>query len=348
MLDRLALMLRWLRAVCRLRSDLALENLALRQQLTVLSRRHPRPRLTSGDRFFWVMLRRVWVKWTDPLIIVKPDTVVGWHRAGFRLYWRFRSRVKIRVGRPRTGQEIRDLIHRMAAENGTWGAPRIHGELLKLGVGVSERTVSRYLQDQPRKPASRPSWLAFLRNHREAIAAMDLFTVPTVSFRLLYVFFVISHARRQVLRADVTEHPTAGWITQQLREAFPDGSAPKYLLLDRDSTFDRQVLVSAKNMNITPVRTGFRSPWQNGVAERWVESCRRDVMDHVLVFNERHARRLLAEYLRYYHEDRTHYALAKDSPLCRAVVERPSPRSKVVGIPRVGGLHHRYEWSQAA
>jgi hypothetical protein len=166
-----------------------------------------------------------------------------------------------------------------------------------------------------------------LRNHREAIAAMDLFTVPTVSFRLLYVFFVISHARRQVLRADVTEHPTAS---------------------DRDSTFDRQVLVSAKNMNITPVRTVFRSPWQNGVAERWVESCRRDVMDHVLVFNERHARRLLAEYLRYYHEDRTHYALAKDSPLCRAVVERPSPPSKVVGIPRVGGLHHRYEWSQAA
>jgi hypothetical protein len=262
MFERLDLMLRWLRAVCRLRRDLALENLALRQQLTVLFRRQPRPRLTSGDRFFWVILRRVWARWTDPLIIVKPDTVVGWHRSGFRLYWRLRSRVKIRVGRPRAGQEIRDLIHRMAAENGTWGAPRIHGELLKLGVGVSERTVSRYVQAQPRNPASRPSWLAFLRNHRESIAAMDLFTVPTVSFRLLYVFFVISHARRQVLRADVTEHPTASWIAQQLREAFPDGSAPKYLLLDRDSTFDHQVLVSAKNMNITPVRTRFRSPWQ--------------------------------------------------------------------------------------
>src|SRR5713226_5040401 len=246
MLDRLALVIRWLLALCRLRGNLALENLALRQQLTVLSRCHSRPRLTSVDRFFWVMLRRVWTRWTDALIIVKPDTVVGWHRAGFRLYWRFRSRRK-RVGRPRTRQEIRDLIKRMAAENGTWGAPRIHGELLKLGVAVSERTVSRCLQDQPRDPASRPSWLAFLRNHREAIAAMDLFTVPTVSFRLLYVFFVISHARRQVLRAEVTEHPTASWIIQQLREAFPNGSAPRYLILDRDSTFDRQVLVSVKN-----------------------------------------------------------------------------------------------------
>ncbi len=236
----------------------------------------------------------------------------------------------------------------MAAENPSWGAPRLHGELLKLAVAVSERTVSRCLQDQPRDHASMPSWLAFLRNHREAIAAMDLFTVPTVSFRLLYVFFVISHARRQVLRAEVTEHPTASWIIQQLREAFPNGSAPRYLILDRDSTFDRQVLVSVKNMRIKPVPTAFRSPWQNGVAERWVESCRRDVMDHVLVLNERHARRLLAEYLRYYHEDRTHYALAKEPPLCRPVVERPSPQSKVVGIPRVGGLHHRYEWSQAA
>jgi putative transposase len=236
----------------------------------------------------------------------------------------------------------------MAAENGTWGAPRIHGELLKLGVAVSERTVSRYLQDQPRHRTSRPSWLAFLRNHREAIAAMDLFTVPTVAGRLLYVFFVISHARRQVLRADVTEHPTASWISQQLREAFPDGATPRYLIFDRDSTFDRHVLVSVENMSIKPVRTAFRSPWQNGVAERWVESCRRDVMDHVLVFNERHARRLLAEHLTYYHEDRTHYALAKEPPLCRSVAERPSPQSKVVGIPRVGGLHHRYEWSRAA
>ena len=232
MLVRLALLLGWLRALCRLRGNLALENLALRQQLTVMSRRDSRPRLTSVDRFFWVMLRRVWTRWTDALIIVKPDTVVGWHRAGFRLYWRFRSRRK-RVGRPRTRQEIRDLIKRMAAENGTWGAPRIHGELLKLGVAVSERTVSRYLQDQPRNRASRPSWLTFLRNRREAIAAMDLLTVPTVSFRPLYVFFVISHARRQVLRVDVTEHPTASWISQQLREAFPDGSAPRYLILDR-------------------------------------------------------------------------------------------------------------------
>src|SRR3984893_10524333 len=204
-----------------------------------------------------------------------------------RPYWRFRSRVKKQVGRPRTGPEIRNLIQRMAAENPSWGAPWIHGARRELGITVSVRTVSRYLQDRPRDHGSRPSWLAFLRNHREAIAAIDLFTVPTVSFRLLYVFFVISHARRQVLGADVTEHPTASWISQQLREAFPCGSAPKYLLLDRDSMFDRQVLVSVENMSIKPVRTAFRSPWQNGVAERWVESCRRDLMDHVLVLNDR-------------------------------------------------------------
>ncbi len=162
------------------------------------------------------------------------------------------------------------------------------------------------------------------------------------------MFFVISHARRQVLRVDVTEHPTASWIVQQLREAFPDGSAPRYLILDRDSTFDAHVLVSVRNMSLRPVRTAFRSPRQNGVAERWVESCRRELTDHVIVLNERHARRLLSEYLGYYHGDRTHYMLAKEPPLFRVIAERPSPRSKVVAIPRVGGLHHRYEWSPAA
>src|SRR6202158_2299884 len=327
MLDRLGLVLRCLFALCRSRGGLALENLALRHQLSVLSRRHPRPRLTSIDRFFWVMMRRIWARWIDALIIVKPDTVIGWHRAGFRLYWRFRSRVKKRVGRPRTGQETRNLIQRMAAENPGWGAPRIHGELLKLGVTVSERTVSRYLQDRPRDHGS---WLAFLRNHREAIAAIDLFTVPTVSFRLLYVFFVISHARRQILRADVTEHPTASWISQQLREAFPDGSASRYFLLDRDSTFDRQVITSVENMIIKPVRTVFRSPWQNGVAERWVGSCRRDLLDHVIVLNERHLKRLMSEYVRYYHEDRTHLALSKGTPSSRGAERNPGAGRRVV------------------
>ena len=183
MLDRLALMLRWLRAVCRLRSDLALENLALRQQLTVLSRRHPRPRLTTGDRFFWVMLRRVWVKWTDPLIIVKPDTVVGWHRAGFRLYWRWKSRS--RGGRPKVPIEIRHLIREMSLANRLWGAPRIHGELLKLGFEVAQSTVAKYMSQ---------NWKTFLHNHAAGIAAMDFLVVPTVGFRLLFVFGILTEA----------------------------------------------------------------------------------------------------------------------------------------------------------
>src|SRR3984893_10659991 len=217
-----------LRSALSARRDLLLEILALRHQLGVLARSDRRFR--PSDRLLWVCLRRLWPRWREALVLVQPATVARWYRGGFRGCLSRRSRR--RPGRPRIDSQLRALIRRMATENRLWGAPRIHGELLKLGVTVSERTVSRYLQDQPRDHGSRPSWLAFLRNHREAIAAIDLFTVPTVSFRLLYVFFVISHARRQVLRADVTEHPNASWISQQLREAFPCGSAPKYLLLD--------------------------------------------------------------------------------------------------------------------
>ena len=203
------------------RRGLLLENLVLRQQLAVFKRRRPRPRLRLCDKLFWVAARQVWSDWKQFLVIVLPDTVVQWHRAGFQLYWRVISRFRGQVGRRRISKEIRDLIFRMVAENPTWGAPRIHGELLMLGFDVSERTISRWMRKAPRNPELAKRWLTFLRNHREAIAAMDFFTVPTITFGVLYCFFIIGHDRRRILHFHVTRHPTSLWVVQQLREAFP-------------------------------------------------------------------------------------------------------------------------------
>jgi transposase InsO family protein len=331
----------WIIVAFQSREDLILENLALRQQLLVLHAKRPRRHLSAMQKLFWLVLKKVWAGWKKPLILVTPRTVVGWHRAGFRLHWKWLSRAT-RGGRKSVGKEIRALIFRMAAENPTWGAPRIHGELLKLGFTISEPTVSRWLQRAPSGPDVGRRWLTFLRNHREAIAAMDFFTVPTLTFGVLYCFFIIGHDRRRILRFNVTRNPNALWIVQQLREAWPFAPTQKFLLFDHDSKFGNQVLCAAKDLGSEPVRTAFRSPWQNGVAERWVGSCRRDLLDHVIVINERHLKRLMAEYVRYYHEDRTHLRLAKDTPVGRPVVTGAATGSKVESFPRLGGLHHRY------
>ena len=239
-------------------------------------------------------------------------------------------------------KEVRTLIFRMAAENPTWGAPRIHGELLKLGFHLSEPTVSRWLRRIPRTLDPVKRWLTFLRNHREAIAAMDFFTVPTLTFGIVYCFFVISHGRRRILRFNVSRNPNALWIGQQLREAWPYLPVHRFLLFDRDSKFGTDVISAVRDLGSKPIRTAFRSPWQNGVAERWIGSCRRDLLDHVIVLNEQHLRRLMSEYVRYYHEDRTHLGLAKDTPTGRPAAVRPAAGSKIHFFPRLGGLHHRY------
>ena len=324
----------------RSRRHLVLENLALRQQLSVLKRRRPRPILGLVDKLFWVVARRVWSGWKQSLIVVTPETVVRWHRAGFGLYWRLISRVRTQVGRRQTRKEVRELIFLMVVENPTWGAPRIHGELLMLGFDVSERTISRWMKRAPRDPEPAKRWLAFLRNHREAIAAMDFFTVPTIAFGVLYCFFVISHDRRRILHFNVTKHPTSLWTVQQLREAFPFESAPRFLIFDRDAKYGLEVPVAVRSLKMSPVRTSFESLWQNGVAERWVESCRRDLLDHIIGLNERHLKRLLSEYIRYYHEDRTHLGLGKGTPNCRS---RSGASGRVVSHERLGGLHHRYD-----
>lgn len=239
MLRLAAMAIRCLASVIRSRRELLLENIALRQQLATMLQRN-RPRIRPADRVFWITLRRVWSRWAELLVIVKPETVVGWHRAGFRLYWQRLSRRDMRRGRPAVPGEVRELIRRMAAEN-QWRAPRIHGELLRLGFNVSERTVPRYLRGLPSRPESRQNWRTFIKNHREVIAAMDFFTVPTASFRLLYVLFVIQHGRRDIVHWNITEHPSAQWVTQQLREAFPYNSASRYLVFDRDAIFSAEV-----------------------------------------------------------------------------------------------------------
>jgi len=293
---------------------LLLENLALRQQLMVFKRHDSRPKMGWPDKLFWVMTRRLWSQWKQALVIVTPETVVRWHRAGFRLYWNWISRHRKISGRKRFSKELRELIFRMVVENPTWGAPRIHGELLKLGFDLSERTVSRWVSRAPKNPESARHWQTFLQNHREAIAAMDFFTVPTFTFGVLYCFFVIGHDRRRILHFGVTEHPTGLWIGQQLREAFPYEIDHRYLIHDRDAKFGLEVTEAVKAVGLVSIRTSFRSPWQNGVAERWVGSCRRDLLDHVIALNEKHLKRLLSEYVRYYHEDQTHLGLSKQTP----------------------------------
>jgi hypothetical protein len=330
----------------RSRSDTALEVLALRQQVAVLKRKRPRPLLNSWDRFFWSTLRHHWSRWADALLIVRPETVIGWHRAGFRLYWRWRSRP--RGGRPKITGELRALIRRLAQENPDWGAPRIHGELQQLGFVLSERSVARYLRRPHRRGDPGQQWLTFLDNHREVITAFDFFTVPTITFQSLYCFFVIEHGRRRILHFNVTRHPTAEWVVQQLREAFPEARPYRYAVFDHDSIFNADVVNFLKATGLEPKRTSIQAPWQNGTAERWVGSCRREILDHVIALNEAHLRRLIRDYVNYHHKDRIHDSLGKDAPNKRAVEPKPAASPTLISLPRLGGLHHRYAWREAA
>lgn len=330
-----------LRSALRSRSELALENLALRQQLAVFREKRPSPRLARGDRLFWVFLQRFWQGWRRPLCLVQPATVVKWHRMGFRLFWRWKSRS--RVGRPRATPELRALIRRMAEANPTWGAPRIHGELLKLGMAVGQTTVARYMPRPGRgAPKPSPTWRNFLRLHLAESAGMDFFVIPTATFGVLLGFVVVSHRDRRILHLNVTAHPTEEWTKQQLREAFPWTSAPRYLHRDRDKLYSEGVRATLTHLGIREVPSAARCPWQNPYAERVIGSIRRELLDHVVVLNEAHARRLLREYQRYYNASRTHLSRGKDAPETRKV-QGPEHGSKVIELREVFGLHHRYE-----
>jgi transposase InsO family protein len=268
-------------------------------------------------------------------IDIRPETLVRWHRAGFRRYWRCKSRNL--GGRPQISADLRALIRRMSVENVLWGAPRIHGELLKLGFAVAQSTVAKYMAKKG-DPFGQ-SWGTFLRNHMPHIAAMDLFVVPTVSFNLLYVLVMVRLARRELVWIDVTAHPTAEWIAQQITEAFPWNDAPRYLIRDRDGIYGAAVTRRLRAMGIRDKPIAPGSPWQNGVAERLIGTIRRECVDHVVALGEQHLRQVLKSYANnYYNTSRTHCSLDKDAPVSRAVQRV----GRIVSHALVGGLHHRY------
>jgi putative transposase len=276
--------------------------------------------------------------------LVQPETVIRWHREGFRRYWRSISMPG--PGRPAISAETKQLILRMATEN-HWRARKIQAELSKLGVQLSVATISRYLPNRKPDPGSQQRWSTFLRNHRDVIAGMDFFVVPTVRFQLLYVWFAIDHGRRRILHFNVTPNPTARWVLQQVREAFPDEPAHRFLIFDNDAIFSADVARSVAGLGVHPMRTALQSPWQNGTAERFVGSVRRELLDHVVALNEDHVRRLLREYIAYYNAERVHTSIT-DAPEGRASETKPSGGAKVIRLPRVGGLHGRYTWRDAA
>src|SRR5712672_3054181 len=311
------------------------ENAVLRHQLIVLRRRlHGRVRLTNNDRWFLIQLYRWFPSILQVLTIIRPETLVRWHRAGFRRYWRWKSGAP--GGRPQIDADLRALIRRMSVDNPLWGAPRIHGELLKLGFEVAQSSVAKYMVKRCEPPSQ--GWRTFLRNHAPDIAAMDLFVAPTVGFDLLYVLVIIRLERRNLVWINVTSHPTAQWIARQVTEAFPWDEAPRYLIRDRDRVYGAVVTHRLRAMGIRDKPIAPGSPWQNGFAERLIGSIRRECVDHIVFLGEAHLRRTLTKYATYYNWSRTHRSLNKDAPIHRAIQQV----GRIASVPVLGGLHHHY------
>lgn len=336
MLEPFQILLQTLARLFRKRHDLVVENLLLRHQLKVALRSRPRPRLKARDRFFWLTVRSLFPDWKQHLILVRPETVVRWHRRGWRLYWRWRS--GLHVGPPRLSPEVRDLIGAMVRENPLWGNERIRGELFKLGIVVSSRSIRRYRRSRSSRPPSQ-SWRTFLANHAQTIWAADLLVVQTLTFQNLYVIFFIGHGRRQLIHFEVTAHPTAAWVWRQLIEATPWDRIPRYLIHDRDRVWGGDFGQRALGLGIKSLRTPIRAPRANSIAERWVRTVRQECLDHMTPLSEAHLRRILAEFVDYYNRDRPHRRLGLQAP-----VPKPQTGSGVIVVrPVLGGLHHVYE-----
>jgi transposase InsO family protein len=334
MLASLLLLVAFARAAASDRAALVAENLVLRQQLAVLTRpTRKRPRLRRCDRAFWVLACLLWRRWGQHLAVVRPETVLRWHRQGWRLFWRWKSRP--RLCRPRLSAEVGELIAAIARDNPRWGSERIRGELLKLGIAVSKRSIQRYRGRGPARPPSQ-TWRTFLANHAQAIWAADLCTVQTLTFRALYVLVLIAHGRREFVHVAVTAHPTAAWVWRQLVQATAWGRRPRFLLRDRDAVYGGDFATRAAAPGIETLLAPVRAPRANAVAERVIGTLRREGLDHLVVLNEQHLRSVLAEFVRDYHRDRPHRTLRLEPP-------RPASRSPTgpIRVRRVlGGLHH--------
>ena len=315
------------------KSRLEAENAALRRQLIVLQRKvRGRVHFTNSDRLFFIQLYGWFPSVLKVITIMRPETIVRWHRAGFRRYWRWKSRSL--GGRPQIEADLRALIRRMSIDNPLWGAPRIHGELLKLGFEVAQSSVAKYMVKRHGPPS--PGWRTFLRNHAPDIAAMDLFVAPTIGFNLLYGFILVRLARRRLVWVAVTPNPTAEWIARQISEAFPWNEAPRYLIRDRDGVYGTTATRRMRAMGIRDKPIAPGSPWQNCFAERLIGSIR--CLDHFVVLGEAHLRRILGAYAAYYNVSRTHRSLDKDAPFSRPVQRAGSIHSYAI----LGGLHHHY------
>lgn len=343
-------MFRWiilgLLAALKPRALLIAENLCLRQQLVVLKRKQKRPSLRSQDRRFWVLASRCFSGWRDTLLIVQPDTVLKWHRTGWKAYWRWRSRRRKRGGRRHISPELRELIRRMARENPLWGQQRIQGELANLGFKVSARTVAKYLRKRWNGQPS-PGWRQFLSQHAREIWACDLFTVQTVWFRTLYVFFVIHHGTREIIHARVTAHPTAQWLAQQMTEAAcdVDREPPRFLIHDRDGCYGAAFNRRVHSLGIEQIRTPVKAPRANAIAERWVRTARTECLDHRLVMGHQHLQRLIDEYVDYYNEWRPHRSLDQSAPRRRTRGRPGAAPGPISAEPVLGGLHHVYRYA---
>jgi transposase InsO family protein len=324
------------------RASLQLEVLALRHQLSVYKHSKKRPKISVSDRLFWAWLSKSWVDCFGSLVFVKPKTLIRWQRKRFKDHWAKLSQGK--PGRPKADKEIRDLIRRMSIANPFWGSPRIMGELGKLGIKVAKRTIEKYMLKHKKPPSQ--TWKSFLKNHAKDIVSIDFFTVPTVKFEVLFVLVVLSNYRRKVVHFNVTKNPSAEWTAQQIIEAFPWDEAPKYLIRDRDGIYGNYFRNRVKNMSIKEVVIAPRSPWQNPYAERVIGSIRRDCLNHVVIFSDKHLKRVLRNYFSYYQGWRTHLSLDMDCPETRKVQYKKC--AKIIEFPEVGGLHHHYEWKKAA
>ena len=328
------------------KAALATRLLAVESQLAVCKlriqqKKDPRPRFTPGFRILWVILSKLLDRWEDLAHLMQPATVKKWHTTGFRYFWRWKSRRK--GGRPPISLEMQDLIRKLSRENPLWGAERIRDTLLLLGfVPPCEDTIRKYMF-KPRRPRKKSTtWLPFLRNHLDVSWAMDFFTVATVNFTILYVFLVLDHGRRKLIHFAITRNPSMDWVIQQLREAMPFGLQPKYLFRDNDGIYGNRVRAFLESCDIEEVRTAYRSPWQNPFIERYIGTLRRELLDHVIIMSPRHLERLLQEFIEeYYHVARPHQGLDGETPIPQVKPESSGP-SKLISIPILGGLHHRY------